>query len=86
MAKNPQYHGRAKHIDIKVRDSVSKQSIELKYCQTVNMVADMLTKGLPRDTFEKLRDMAGVQPYFTSSEKECVELHTLHVKYKYIVA
>ena len=49
MARNPQFHGRAKHIDIKhhfVRERVSDGSIELKYCPTNEMVADILTKGL----------------------------------------
>ena len=63
MAKNPQYHEREKHIDIKVhfvRDNANKRTIELEYCQSTDMVADMLTKGLPRNTFDRLRDMAGV--------------------------
>ena len=64
MAKNPQFHGRSKHIAIKyhfIRDHVSSGSVELKYCYTKEMVADMLTKGLYRDQFEKLRWMAGVR-------------------------
>ena len=35
MAKNPQYHGRAKHIDIKfhyIREQVEKKAIQLEYC------------------------------------------------------
>ena len=64
MAKNPQFHGRSKHIAIKyhfIRDHVSSGSVELKYCCTKEMVADMLTKGLYRDQFEKLRWMTGVR-------------------------
>ena len=38
---------------------MNKQTIKLKYCQTADMVANMLTKGLPWSTFEKLRDMHG---------------------------
>ena len=50
MTKNPQFHGRSKHISIKyhfIRDQVSKGIVELKYCPTKEMVADMMTKGLP---------------------------------------
>ena len=39
-----------------------------------DMIADMLTKGLSGEQFEKLRFMAGVVPIIThseSSEKEC---------------
>ncbi len=54
MAKNPQYHGRAKHIDIKVhfvRDNVNKRTITLEYCQTTEMIADMrITERHPWET------------------------------------
>ena len=60
MAKNPQYHGRAKHIDIKfhyIREHVEKKAIQLEYCESKNMVADMLTKALLSSQFVKLREM-----------------------------
>ena len=63
MSKNPQFHGRAKHISIKyhfIREQVSDETVTLKYCPTQNMVADMLTKGLHRDRFTKLRQMSGI--------------------------
>ena len=63
MARNPQFHGRAKHIDIKhhfVRERVSDGSIELKYCPTNEMVADILTKGLAHQQFSFLREKAGI--------------------------
>ena len=61
MAKNPQFHGRSKHIAIKYHFIRDRGSMELKYCCTKEMVADMLTNGLYRDQFEKLRWMAGVR-------------------------
>ena len=64
MAKNPQYHGRAKHIDIKfhyIREQVEKKAIQLEYCESKNMVADMLIKALLSSQFVKLRDMLGVR-------------------------
>ena len=48
MSKNPQYHGRAKHISIKyhfIREQVNDGRVMLKYCPTQDMIADMLTKG-----------------------------------------
>ena len=65
IAKNPQFHGRAKHIDIKhhfIRDQVSIGSIELQYCPTNEMLADVLTKGLAHEKFSILRERAGVVP------------------------
>ena len=49
MAKNQKYHGRSKHIDIKfhfVREQVAAGSVDLKYCRSEDMIADILTKGL----------------------------------------
>jgi len=63
MAKNPQFHGRAKHTDIRhhfIREQVSDGTIELKYCPTCEMVADMLTKGLTQQQFCFLRERAGM--------------------------
>ena len=47
MTKNPQHHGRAKHIDNKfhyIRKMVTMNKIQLKYCKSHQMIADMLTK------------------------------------------
>ena len=63
MAMNPKFHGRAKHIDIRhhyVREQVANKKISLKYCASEDMIADMLTKGLSRTQFIKLRDMIGI--------------------------
>ena len=63
MARNPQFHGRTKHIGIKyhyIREQVNNKKVELKYCPTEDMIADALTKGLSRERFEKLRLMCGM--------------------------
>ena len=64
MAKNPQFHGRAKHIAIKyhfIREQVNNGVVELRYCRTNEMIADMFTKGLHKDQLVRLRHMAGVR-------------------------
>ena len=64
MSKNPQFHGRAKHISIKfhcIREQVERGAVALKYGPSNDMIADMLTKGPARDQFYKLRKMAGVR-------------------------
>ena len=35
-------------------------NVELSYCRTEEMVADMLTKGLGREQLRKLRKMSGL--------------------------
>ena len=58
IARNPISHARTKHIDIKfhyVREALNDGFIELVYCPTDQMTADILTKPLSRDRFEILR-------------------------------
>ena len=64
IAKNPVTHSRTKHIDIRfhfVREAVQSGIIELKYCASENMIADLLTKPLSRGRFELLRYALGLQ-------------------------
>ena len=66
LAKNQHVHGRTKHVDIKyhfIRDLVEAKRVKLVYCASENMIADMLTKGLPIKQFEKLRELAGVAKF-----------------------
>ena len=63
MAKNPQFHGRAKHIDIRhhfVREQLAHGTIQLEYCPTTEMTADIFTKGLNGERFKNLREKAGI--------------------------
>ena len=49
MAKNFQFHQQAKHIDIRhhfVRKQIAYGTIQLKYCPTTEMTADIFMKGL----------------------------------------
>ena len=64
MTKIPQHHGRARHIDIKfhyIREMITMNKIELRYCKTDKMTADMLTKGIGKIQFAKLRSMIGLR-------------------------
>ena len=58
MANNSVGHKRTKHIDVKhhfVREAVQTGMINLSYCPTTDMLADLFTKQLPRVKFEALR-------------------------------
>ena len=64
MAKNPVGHARTKHIDIRyhfVREGVQDGAIILKYVATDEMIADILTKLLPKHPFEKLVIQLGMK-------------------------
>ncbi|KAK3895615.1 hypothetical protein Pcinc_000538 [Petrolisthes cinctipes] len=63
MSKNPQFHGKTKHIDIKfhyVPEKCNENVIQLVYCPTNDMIADIFTKGLNKDKFKRLREMLGM--------------------------
>lgn len=63
LSKNPVHHKRTKHIDIRyhfIREAVEDGIVKLTYCPTKQMVADILTKPLPRGQFELLRSKLGL--------------------------
>ena len=56
LAENPQFHNRPKHIDIRyhfIRDTLAAGEIVLQYLPTADMVANIMTKPLPRKEHEK---------------------------------
>ena len=64
LANNPIAHSRTKHIDIRfhfIREAQKNGLIQIKYCPTEEMLADLLTKPLPRNSFEILRQFLGME-------------------------
>jgi len=56
LAKNPKFHERTKHISVPfhfARDTCERNAIKTTYLPTSNMLADIMTKNLPRDTHWK---------------------------------
>uniref|UniRef100_A0AAV1UZ49 Copia protein n=1 Tax=Peronospora matthiolae TaxID=2874970 RepID=A0AAV1UZ49_9STRA len=72
LAKNPEFHKRTKHIDIRyhfVREKVESGEVVLEYCPTQDMLADMMTKPIAAVQFENIRDRLGIKvPQLTSRE------------------
>jgi len=63
IARNSIAHARTKHIDIRfhyVREVIEEGIIEIEYCPTEVMIADLLTKPLSKERFERLRQMMGL--------------------------
>src|SRR5260221_296069 len=51
LATDDNYHARKKHIDIRfhfIRQVITSGAIDMVYCPTDDMTADILTKALPR--------------------------------------
>jgi hypothetical protein len=61
IAKNPEFHDRTKHIDIRyhfLRHKVESGELTLDYLSTNDQPADVLTKGLSREKHERfVKDM-----------------------------
>ncbi len=65
IARDPQYHTRSKHFDVQnhfVCKKIESGVIELLYCPTDEMVANIFTKALPRPKHEKFVRELGLLP------------------------
>jgi L-rhamnose isomerase len=63
LAKNPKFYDRTKHINTKyhlIRHHVEVKTIHLNHCSTLEKIADIFTKSLGREKFEKFRMMLGM--------------------------
>jgi hypothetical protein len=52
IARKPVYHCRSKHLDVRhnfMRELVWERKIKLEYFNTREMIADMLTKAVPKN-------------------------------------
>ena len=66
IAQGAGTHQRTKHINVKyhfTRQAITDKVMSILYMPTEDMIADILTKELPRAQFEKLRD-AMLQTYY----------------------
>lgn len=70
IARNPVSHARTKHIDIRhhfIREALQDDVIDLCFCPTSEMTADVLTKPLSRNRFEQCRRSMGMDFVPTSN-------------------
>lgn len=64
FTKDSKYHSRTKHIETiynYIRDIISKREVIVQYISTYRMVADPLTKSIPRDIFMANIDSLGLR-------------------------
>ena len=62
IARNPEFHDRSKHIEIRhhfLRQKVEEEELDLAYVPTGDQVADVLTKGLVREKHDKFAEAMG---------------------------
>jgi len=64
LAQNPIAHSRTKHIDIRfhfIREARENSTIDIVYCPTSEMIADLFTKPTLHGRLEKLRTLLGME-------------------------
>ncbi len=63
ISKNARFHNRTKHIDVRfhfIREKVVSKEVKVIYCSTEDMLADIMTKGLTKKKFQRLRRMLNI--------------------------
>ncbi|PWA38442.1 gag-pol polyprotein [Artemisia annua] len=73
LVKNPVFHGRTKHIDIRyhfIRECVENGHINVEHVSGELQRADILTKALPRLKFTTMRQMLRVQDLGQSNDQD----------------
>ncbi len=64
LAKNPEYHARSKHIDIRhhfIREKIETGEIKIEFKASETMSADILTKGLPKIKHYKCMELMNIK-------------------------
>ena len=72
LVLNPMYHSRTEHIDVPFRyvtELSEAGAIQIGHCTSKKMIANILTKPLPKHTFHNLRQLLGVIPAHDSDSK-----------------
>lgn len=64
LVKNPEFHRRTKHIDVRyhyIREKFNEGVFSLEYIPSKEQIADIMTKPTPRKRFQELREMLGIK-------------------------
>lgn len=65
LTGNPIFHTRTRHLEIEfqfVRDLVSKKQLPMHHISTSDQIADVLTKALTKETFQRHRSKLTIRP------------------------
>jgi hypothetical protein len=71
LAKNPVFHERSKHIQIKyhfIKSCLEDGSIKANHIVTTNELVDILTKSLGKSKFQEMRQRIGLRQITSKAE------------------
>jgi hypothetical protein len=74
LSENPVFHDQSKHIEIRyhfIHDWVQRGVVQLQYISTDALVADILTKAMPRGKHVFFRDKLGLVRNTFLGKREC---------------
>ena len=63
LVKNPQYHKRTKHIEVKfhfIREIYDNKGFTMKYVPTDMQLADVFTKPLKKQNFNNIKSLLNI--------------------------
>ena len=61
LPRNPRFHNITKNFHF-IRETIASNEVKVVYCPSNDMLADVMTKGLARDRFQKLRNLLNIMP------------------------
>jgi hypothetical protein len=74
VSKNPAEHRMMKHVDLRykwIQEKVEANEFQVEYVSTKDQIADIFTKALHKDMFERLRSQCGVLDQTMQLGREC---------------
>lgn len=70
LSANPAFHAHTKHIEIDfhfAREKVARRELQIQFISSRDQIADVLTKGLPSQSFQFFRDKLQIRPLESSA-------------------
>ena len=74
LSKNPVFHNRSKHIEMKyhfIKDLVQRGTLKLQYIRIDEEIVDILTKPITTTKFVYFCDKLGMEENTSLAEREC---------------
>ena len=85
LANHPEFHRRAKHIDVRyhwIPEAILMRQIKITHVPSKEMPADILTKALPAAAFREFCRMIGMR---SQAPNACVGVLSIEIRHRIMV-